>query len=214
MQDYQKETIDTYNAKAQVYKQTRGGLMMTKQIQTFLGYVQGKKILEIGSAVGRDAREFIDAGYDYLGVDMSEGLLEVAREHVPEAEFILADVLALPFSDNEFGGIWCCATLLHLKREDMPQALAQIHRVLKPGGAAYVSVKKGVGEENKEEKQFDSLHRFFTYYKEEELEGLCRSAGFEVLDMDVNNSFETFGERANNPEQDFINIYLRKPQNT
>jgi hypothetical protein len=66
---------------------------------------------------------------------------------------------------EEFGGIWTCASLLNVPRVEMGDVWRRLIRALKPGGAWFMSFKKGRGEAIRK-------GRFFSDYDEEELRAL------------------------------------------
>ena len=84
----------------------------------------------------------------------------------------------LPLSTACLDGVWMQASLLHLPREAGPHILAEVGRVLKPGGALYISVKQGDGEVTQD--NLAGQPRFFTLYQPDELAGLVSGACFEV----------------------------------
>ena len=146
MPPYIKKTIETYDKLADRYRDQRNDLVMLDLIDRMVSFMHGRELLEIGSGPGRDAREFTNRGCEVMGLDLSSSFVEMAKKAVPEAAFIVGDVLEMPFPDEYFDGIWTCATLHHLKREDIPLALTEMHRVLKPQAPAFISVKVGEGE--------------------------------------------------------------------
>jgi hypothetical protein len=74
-------------------------------------------------------------------------------------------------------GVWACASLLHLPRNAMPAALSAVRQVLRPGGALYLSVVDGDGEE-----WLAGEHgrRRFVYWRQAELQALLAGVGFTV----------------------------------
>jgi len=65
--------------------------------------------------------------------------------------------------NEAYDGIWACASLLHLHKEELPDAFNRAHRALKPGGVMYCSFKYG---------DFMGMYdgRWFTYLNEESIE--------------------------------------------
>ncbi|MFA4830999.1 MAG: class I SAM-dependent methyltransferase [Patescibacteria group bacterium] len=95
----------------------------------------GDKVLDIGCGNGRLYQLFSDLSIDYVGLDNSEGQIEMARKNYPKAKFIIAEMTALPFDENSFDVIYCIAAFHHLPDEETRlQALAEMKRVLKSGG--------------------------------------------------------------------------------
>lgn len=92
----------------------------------------GERLLEIGSGVGNFTRIVSDAtGASVIGIDVSPDLLEEARRRVPRGIFALGDAHALSFADAAFDAVYGSSVLHHL---DLVPALAEIRRVLRPGG--------------------------------------------------------------------------------
>lgn len=146
-----------------------------EKFQRFQSLLPKGKILEIGCGHGRDARLFVNAGYDYVGIDFSSAMIEQAKKHVPTGTFMQMDMYALKFPSESFDGFWAIASLLHIPREDMHGVLKEIHRVIKPGGVGFIVIKEGIGEKIIDE-------RFFAFYQQEEFAHTLEDAGFEVLE--------------------------------
>ena len=97
-------------------------------------------ILDIGCGTGVFAPFFIDEGYSYVGIDASDSMLTIAREHEPRGQYVLGDIRrleldALP-STTPFDAVTCMGrTLCHLIHDaDIEACLASTFQVLKSGG--------------------------------------------------------------------------------
>jgi len=77
---------------------------------------------------------------EYTGLDISEDLVNIAREIYPKEKFIVSDLSKTPFGDAEFDAVISIATLHHLPGTKRKEALAEIHRILKPQGKLMVTV--------------------------------------------------------------------------
>ncbi len=97
------------------------------------------RVLDVGTGTGLMLRRLptTPRGGLRVGVDVSSGLLRVARREMPDATFVIADAQRLPFIDRCFDIVTCVATLPYL---DADQALAEWRRVLRPGGRLVISV--------------------------------------------------------------------------
>jgi SAM-dependent methyltransferase len=104
----------------------------------------GGKLLEIGSGPGRLAVRLAREapGMTLTGVDISEAMVERAARRAAGAglservRFEVGDVAAMPLPDGEFDGVVSTLSLHHWP--DPASGLAEIHRVLKPGGEARI----------------------------------------------------------------------------
>ncbi len=101
----------------------------------FDGFV-GKKILDLGCGAGIDSAEFARSGASVTSADFSETAVQSTRELLREAglpeQVVQADATALLFEDNTFDCVYSFGVLHHIP--DVEKALAEIKRVLKPGG--------------------------------------------------------------------------------
>ena len=87
-------------------------------------------ILDAGCGTGRYCVAFAKAGSKVTGVDFSEKMLAVAREHLPAANFVQADIEhPLPFEDAAFDKVNCAQTLKHLP--DLIGPMREFARVLR-----------------------------------------------------------------------------------
>jgi SAM-dependent methyltransferase len=92
-------------------------------------------ICDLGCGPGQVARYLKDAGAAVLGVDLSTAMVAQAYALNPDIEFQVGDMRALSnFPDEAWGGIAAFYSLIHLAPADLPVALAELRRVLKPGG--------------------------------------------------------------------------------
>jgi ubiquinone/menaquinone biosynthesis C-methylase UbiE len=145
----------------------------------------GGLVFDIGCGPGQYARALAARKLHPVGLDLSSGMLQQAQAQGRHGRrgalrLVRADMRQLPVADAYVDGCFVCASLLHLPRTQAPQALAEFRRVLPPGGALYVGVKEGEGEEWVADQ--DGHERFFTYYQLKEIDRLIQAAGFEIVD--------------------------------
>jgi 2-polyprenyl-6-hydroxyphenyl methylase/3-demethylubiquinone-9 3-methyltransferase len=97
----------------------------------------GLRVLDVGCGGGLAAACLVQRGARVVGLDLSQASLQVAarqtrRPGCPAAVYTCGGAEALPFADASFEVVWCTDVLEHLV--DRPAVIAQIARVLKPGG--------------------------------------------------------------------------------
>lgn len=98
------------------------------------------KILNVGCFNGHLERHLLEGRCAaYFGVDMNKEAIQFAKSQAKRADaFQIAPAESLPFDDKTFDKVLCLDTLEHVNDEE--KALAEIHRVLKPGGTLVLSV--------------------------------------------------------------------------
>lgn len=171
-----RQTLAYYDSHADEYARQTAGADLTELYERFLPHLPvASHILDIGCGGGRDMRAFKMRGFDCLGIDPVPSLVRIAREY-SGCEAIVAKAEDIDFNE-EFGGAWACASLLHLSRTLLPVALVNILNALKAGGTFFLSMQEGV------EDRVEADGRFFARYTSEELLLYVRSAGFTVLEQ-------------------------------
>lgn len=177
----EQQTLDSYNKYGRQWAASHLDFdFWAQELKRFKEYLPEGKVLEIGAGGGRDAKEIIKAGYDYIGTDISKCLLEAARKYNPGAKFLLKSVYNLNFPRNSFDGFWACAVLLHIPKKRIDEALQQLHNAIKPQGVGFISVKKGKGERVTIEPPPDG-QRLFAYYSLKEFTEVLVRNNFKVL---------------------------------
>ena len=110
-----------------------------------VGVNAGDRVLDVAcgtGAVARVAAERAGHGGRVVGVDVNSAMLQVAMARLPQHEWREADVLELPYADGEFDVVCCQLGLQFFS--DRPGALAEMRRVLAPGGRLGVSVYSAI----------------------------------------------------------------------
>lgn len=180
-----KDTIDWYDANAEQYAAAGATYFDMDHITTFTSHLPAHAtVLDAGCGAGRDAGLLRQQGLKVTGVDLSKGLLRVAKQKFPDIPFVKGDLLKLPFKELSFDGVWSNTALLHLETaEDVQQALSETYRVLKKPGLLHVLVKAQTGTDKTAvvSDKLSGHDRFFQYFTLEEMKRLLRDTGFKVV---------------------------------
>jgi SAM-dependent methyltransferase len=102
------------------------------------GVTDGTRLLDIACGTGLLLQLAAAEGASVTGVDVSEAMLGVARERLPEADLRLLDLQRLPFSDDSFDAVTGVNAFQFA--EDPVAAIAEAARVLRPGGRLAVGM--------------------------------------------------------------------------
>lgn len=101
------------------------------------------RILDYGSGNGRLLEILKDKNLEYFGVDISEKLINLAKEKYPEekASFSkISSLASLAFSDNFFNKIISVAVFHHFPEKHAREVARELYRVTKPEGEIIISV--------------------------------------------------------------------------
>ena len=97
-----------------------------------LNIKKSSRVLDLACGTGDIVKIASSIECEIIGLDISNNMLEIAKEKNPEKEFILGDILSLPFSDFEFN--YAIITFGLRNVENRTRALSEINRILKKGG--------------------------------------------------------------------------------
>ena len=99
----------------------------------------GKTALEVGSGGGILTEEVRKMGFITTGIDPSEQSVQTASNHAKvsglDIKYEIGSGEDLPYGDHSFDFVFCCDVLEHV--QDLPKVIAEISRVLKPGGVFF-----------------------------------------------------------------------------
>lgn len=161
----------------------------------------GARILDLGCGTGfPSAEQLAGAGREVIGVDNSARMLALARLRLPSVRFLHRDLRSLPTEPGSFDGVVAFFSLLMLPKHDIEATLADIARLLVPGGPFALGMVEG-------DLDAAPLPLFGTEvtvsaYPRDELVKVVRTAGFEVAGVD-----ELVAELE--PGQPETQLYLR-----
>ena len=216
-----KKNQEDYDKIAKDFSSSRYSIW--EEFSIFKDYIKdGDKILDLGCGNGRLLELFKDKDIEYIGVDTSEKLIEIAKKKYPDGKFQVADALNLPFEDNYFDKVFSIAVLHHIpSKEYRLRFLKEAKRVLRKDGLLILTVwdlwrrpktlklilKYTLLKIFKESKlDFKDIFvpwqnkilRYLHCFTKRELKNLARKAGFKIEKIGIFRRRETIN----------YNIYL------
>jgi SAM-dependent methyltransferase len=99
----------------------------------------GGPVADLGCGPGHVTAYLSSLGLDAFGVDLSSGMIAIARAKNPRLRFEIGSMAALDIPDASLSGVLSRYSIIHTEPEDVPAVLAEFRRVLAPGGCALVS---------------------------------------------------------------------------
>lgn len=192
--DKQNSTLDWYRENVEAFIARTADIDMTSHYRTFLDRIApGGQILDLGCGAGKASLYFTQQGYKVLAVDGCRELCDYTRSRVG------CPVRCMRFEEldfeDQFDGVWACASLLHMRRAELPGILRLVRRALKETGVFYASFKYGDTERNHN-------GRLFSDFTEGSLRALLEEAGgFRVISL-----WTTFDARPERADERWINV--------
>lgn len=138
-EEYAKQLLEKvkqdYNLAAQEFSNRRQSIWQEMRF-LFDDFLQPHdKALDLGCGNGRFFEVMQGKEVDYYGVDISEELIEIAKQQYPQTNFQVGSALNIPFNNNFFDKVYLIAVLHNIPSKSFRlQALEEAKRVLKPGG--------------------------------------------------------------------------------
>jgi ubiquinone/menaquinone biosynthesis C-methylase UbiE len=103
----------------------------------------GTSVVDVGCGTGRLEPYLAARGLSPRGVDLSPGMIRVARRDHPGFDFDVADLRELPFADASLAGLVCWYSLMFLAPSDRKAAFTELARVAKPESYLVTAFKAG-----------------------------------------------------------------------
>jgi len=159
----------------------------------------GGRVLDAGCGPGRITRHLHELGVDVHGVDLSPGMIDVARRAYPELRFDVGDIAALPEDDGAFAGVLAWYSTIHTPVAASCGVFDELRRVLRAGGWLLLAFHIGDGP----------VHRTHAYGHDVELDSYYCSLDAAVTRLEaVGLSTHTRVERAPEPPEKARQAYV------
>ncbi len=130
----QKKARNYYNDYSRSYEQERRegyySLINDLEFEKIEPFAKGKKTLEIGCGTGLILERTHEIAREAVGVDISEGMLEVCKKKSLNVQ--QASATSLPFDDDSFDLVYSFKVLAHIP--EITKAISEISRVTRPRG--------------------------------------------------------------------------------
>jgi SAM-dependent methyltransferase len=170
---------------------------MSSIYKQFLQFVpEGGSILDAGSGSGRDSLAFRKMGYECVAFDQSTEMVRETRERAQVPTYQMT--LQTCGFDRRFDGIWACASLLHVPRDELVAALLSLVDALNRGGILYASFKHGAEERQTRGRYFNDM-----------TPKLVEKFLLFVPDLIVEKMWITADQRPGRNSEQWVNCILR-----
>lgn len=191
-------TLNYYDNNANVFYNNTVNANFKVTQNFFLSKLKkNASILDFGCGSGRDAKYFIDCGYDVEAIDGSSELCKLA------SNYIGIEVKNMLFNEldevNKYDGVWACAAILHLTLDEIEDVIRKMIIATKNNGIIYISFKYGdfVGDRN---------GRFYTDMNEENFLEIFS----HLENVKMEEQWITTDVLPNRENEKWFNVMLRK----
>ena len=192
------KTIEYYNENVSKFVNDTQDVVFCATQDLFLSYLnEGDSILDLGCGSGRDTKYFLSKGYKVDATDGSEEICKVASDYTG------INVKCLLFNEldeiDKYDGIWACASILHLDRDDLIDVFHRIARALKDNGILYTSFKYS---------EFEGMRngRYFTDFTIESFNEFQTN----IPEFIIEKKWITRDVRAGREDEKWLNLIMRK----
>jgi SAM-dependent methyltransferase len=169
---------------ARIYGELEHKPLDRERLDRFAGRIQGLgPVCDLGCGPGHVARYLDERGVPVIGMDLSPVMVEQARRLNPGLDFRQGNMLSLDIRDEAWGGIVAFYSIIHVPRTEIAVALAEMKRVLRPGGVLLLAFHVGDATVHLDEWWGQSVSLDFRFFRPEEMACSLRGAGFEVEEV-------------------------------
>jgi SAM-dependent methyltransferase len=182
-----RTTREAYDTIAAAYAEHfRGELDRRPQDRALLGAFAelvraDGPVLDVGCGPGEALAHLRTRGVKVFGVDLSPGMVDVARWANPGVRIDVGSMTALDRPDGALGGLVAWYSIIHIPPEELPAVFAEFHRVLVPRGHLLLAFQVGDEPLHFDEAFGHPVDLDFRRLRPDRVADLLADAGFEVL---------------------------------
>jgi SAM-dependent methyltransferase len=137
-------------------------------------------VCDVGCGPGHVGRYLAERGVDIFGLDLSAGMVALARRLNPAMRFERGDLRALALPDTSLAGIVAFYSLIHLERTEIVGALTELARVLVRRAPILLAFHGGEGQVHADDWFGRGVAVDATLYRPDEMATCMERAGFEI----------------------------------
>ena len=181
-----RDIRESYDAVArayadEIYAELGGKPFDREVLDRFAERVRGRGwVCDMGCGPAQIGRYLRDRGVEVFGLDLSAGMLAEARRLNPDLRFVQASMMALGLATETLAGIAAFYSIIHIPRQQVVTALAEMGRVLKPEGFLLISYHLGTEDTYHEEMLGTRVSLHMALFTTEEMSSYLQTAGLQV----------------------------------
>ena len=183
MNESAKETVKRgYNRMAAQYLRSRS--QDSEDVQLLDELIErlpaGGSVLDAGCGAGLPIAHRLSQKFQVTGVDFSETQIDLARQNVPNAEFICQDLTTVDFPEASFDAICSYYAIIHVPREEHQALLQKFYKFLKPGGVALLCLGAN-SIDNDIDPNFYGERMYWSHFGTDTYLQMLKDCGFHLI---------------------------------
>ena len=138
---------------------------------------------DVGCGPGHVTNYLRKRGVNVFGIDLSSAMVDQARQLCPGIEFKTGNMLSLDLESESLAGIVAFYSIIHVPRVVVVNALAEMKRVLEPGGRLLLAFHIGDEILHLDEWWEEPVSVDFVFFKPDEMRNYLERAGLEIEEV-------------------------------
>jgi SAM-dependent methyltransferase len=168
---------------------------------------RGAAVLELGCGTGVPVARQLSTHFAVTGIDLSARSIALARDNVPGATFLHADMASVSFPAEYFDAVVAFCSIIHVPRDEHSRLLHSIARWLRPGGL-FVASMGATASNDWYDEDWLGAPMFWSHFDSDTNRAMIAAAGLDVLEATVRT------ENEDGVPVSFLWVVARKPVST
>lgn len=140
----------------------------------------GGRVVEVGCGPGRISAHLHGLGLDMFGIDLSPGMVRIARRTHPGLRFEVGDMASIDVPDGSLAGVVAWYSIIHTPPERLPRIFDEFARVLGPAGRVLLAFQVGDEPKYLDHAYGHDISAVAYRLRPEHIESLLVGTGFDI----------------------------------
>lgn len=195
-----EETFNTWNNVGKLYEEKFMHLdIYNHTYDTFLNLLPSSNatVLDIGCGPGNISNYLynLKPGLKITGIDMSPNMIELAKNNIPHADFIVLDIQNIHKLTSLFDGIVAGFCIPYLCYNDVSDFLEKLGNIISEKGIFYLSFVEGAYNNSGYLTSSNGMRAYFYYYSTDMITSLLVKYQFNILNIEIIDYSHSPGEK-------------------
>ena len=173
--DYIAEQYEKWASDVRLEERTKYTAVLLERLP------KGAEVLELGCGSGIPTTQQLAEKFSVTGVDISAQQIALAKQKIPDAKFLHADMTELSFPENSFDAITAFYSIIHVPRQEQAELLCKIASWLRPGGLLVISMGASSNETQINDDWLGGLPMYWSNFDSRTNRRLVEEAGLNII---------------------------------